>query len=258
MLIDSHTHIYAEEFDEDFEAMLQRAEEAGVEQFVLPNTDVASWERMRPLCERYPDRLFPTLGLHPTYVKEDYQQQLATLESLLPTTHVYAIGEIGLDYYWDTTFRTEQLDAFARQLRLAESLDLPVILHIREAFADAFALLRELALPKLRGVFHSFTGTREELEEALTFPSFYVGINGVLTFKNSSLKDYVTLIPRERLLVETDAPYLAPVPKRGKRNEPSFLPHTASFLASCYQLGDEELARLTSDNARRLFHLPRR
>lgn len=258
MLIDSHTHIYAEEFDEDFDAMLSRAEEAGVRQFVLPNTDVESWGRMLPLCAQYPDRLFPTLGLHPTYVKEDYQQQLAFLEAQLPTTKVYAIGEIGLDYYWDTTYQAEQIDAFERQLRLAESLDLPVILHIRNAFADAFAVLRRLNLPHLRGVFHSFTGTREELEEALTFSNFYIGINGVLTFKNSSLKDYITLVPQERLLVETDAPYLAPVPKRGKRNEPAFLPHTASFLASCYQLGDEELARITSDNARRLFQLPLR
>ena len=236
MLIDSHTHIYAEEFDEDFEAMLQRAEEAGVVQFVLPNTDVESWERMLPLCERYPNRLFLTIGLHPTYIKEDYKEQLATLETLLPQAHVYAIGEIGL----------------------ADSLDLPVILHIREAFADAFKVLRELNLPKLRGVFHSFTGTQEELEEALSFSNFYVGINGVLTFKNSNLKDYITLIPQERLLIETDAPYLAPVPKRGKRNEPSFLPYTLSFLASCYEMSDEKLMHITSDNARRLFHLPTR
>ena len=258
MLIDSHTHIYAEEFDEDFEAMLQRAEEAGVIQFVLPNTDVESWDRMLPLCERYPNRLFPTIGLHPTYVKEDYKEQLATLEALLSQAQVYAIGEIGLDYYWDTTFQAEQIEAFKHQLRLADSLDLPVILHIREAFADAFKVLRELNLPKLRGVFHSFTGTREELEEALSFSNFYVGINGVLTFKNSNLKDYVTLIPQERLLIETDAPYLAPVPKRGKRNEPAFLPYTLSFLASCYEMSDEKLMGITSDNARRLFHLPTR
>ncbi|MBF1068094.1 MAG: TatD family hydrolase, partial [Porphyromonadaceae bacterium] len=187
-----------------------------------------------------------------------YKEQLATLEALLPQAQVYAIGEIGLDYYWDTTFQTEQIEAFKHQLCLADSLDLPVILHIREAFADAFKVLRELNLPKLRGVFHSFTGTQEELEEALTFANFYVGINGVLTFKNSNLKDYVTLVPQERLLIETDAPYLAPVPKRGKRNEPSFLPYTLSFLASCYEMSDEKLMHITSDNTRRLFHLPTR
>ena len=132
-----------------------------------------------------------------------------------------------------------------------------MILHIREAFADAFETLRRVNLPQLRGVFHSFTGTREELEEALSFPSFYVGINGVVTFKNSTLKEYVASIPLERLLLETDAPYLAPVPKRGKRNEPAFLPHTASFVASCYELTDDTLTTKTSENARRLFALPK-
>ena len=132
-----------------------------------------------------------------------------------------------------------------------------MILHIREAFADAFETLRRVNLPQLRGVFHSFTGTREELEEALSFPSFYVGINGVVTFKNSTLKEYVASIPLERLLLETDAPYLAPVPKRGKRNEPAFLPHTASFVASCYELTDDTLTAKTSENARRLFALPK-
>ena len=168
-----------------------------------------------------------------------------------------AIGEIGLDYYWDTTYQREQIEAFERQLHWAVKLDIPVILHIREAFADAFDTLRRVNLPQLRGVFHSFTGTREELEEALSFPSFYVGINGVVTFKNSTLKEYVASIPLERLLLETDAPYLAPVPKRGKRNEPAFLPHTASFVASCYELTDDTLTAKTSENARRLFALPK-
>lgn len=256
-LIDSHTHIYAEEFDEDFSAMLQRAEESGVSQMVLPCVDSESWPLIQSLSEAYPQRLFPTIGLHPTYVKEDYEAQLSYLEQHLGEG-IVAIGEIGLDYYWDTTFRSEQLKAFERQLRWAHQLGLPVILHVREAFRDTFDLLRSLQLPGLRGVFHSFTGSREELQKALSFEHFYIGINGVVTFKNSSLKEYVADIPLDRLVVETDAPYLAPVPKRGRRNEPAFLPYTASFVASCYQISDEELSARTSENARRLFALPPR
>ena len=238
-LIDSHTHIYGEEFDEDRDEILARATAAGVGQMVLPNVDATSYPRVLDLCAAHPDRLFPTIGLHPTYVKEDYTAQLDYMEGELSQRPHVAIGEIGLDYYWDTTYQQEQIEAFER-----------------EAFADAFETLRRVNLPQLRGVFHSFTGTREELEEALSFPSFYVGINGVVTFKNSTLKEYVASIPLERLLLETDAPYLAPVPKRGKRNEPAFLPHTASFVASCYELADDTLITKTSENARRLFALP--
>ena len=256
-LIDSHTHIYAEEFDEDFSDMLQRAEESGVTQMVLPCVDCESWPLIHSLSEAHPQRLFPTIGLHPTYVKEDYEAQLSYLEQHLEEG-IVAIGEIGLDYYWDTTFKAEQLKAFERQVRWAHRLGLPVILHVREAFRDTFDLLRSLQLPGLRGVFHSFTGSREELQEALYFEHFYIGINGVVTFKNSSLKEYVSDIPLDRLVVETDAPYLAPVPKRGRRNEPAFLPYTASFVASCYQISDEELCARTSENARRLFALPTR
>ena len=172
-LIDSHTHIYAEEFDEDFSAMLQRAEESGVSQMVLPCVDSESWPLIQSLSEAYPQRLFPTIGLHPTYVKEDYEAQLSYLEQHLGEG-IVAIGEIGLDYYWDTTFRSEQLKAFERQLRWAHQLGLPVILHVREAFRDTFDLLRSLQLPGLRGVFHSFTGSREELQEALSFEHFHI------------------------------------------------------------------------------------
>jgi len=257
-LIDSHTHIYDEAFDEDQEAMLQRALEAGVRQMVLPNVDQVSWERMLRLVESHPDYLYPTIGLHPTSVGADYEALLTYLEEQLAHHSVYAIGEIGLDFYWDRTYEAEQVEAFRRQLGWADRYSLPVILHVRDAFARAFETLRAVALPELRGVFHSFTGTEEELEEALSFEHFYIGINGVVTFKNSSLKEYVADIPLNRLVVETDAPYLAPVPKRGRRNEPAFLPYTASFVASCYQISDEELSARTSENARRLFALPPR
>lgn len=199
-LIDSHTHIYDEAFDEDREAMLQRALEAGVRQMVLPNVDQVSWERMLRLVESHPDYLYPTIGLHPTSVGADYEALLTYLEEQLAHHSVYAIGEIGLDFYWDRTYEAEQVEVFRRQLGWADRYSLPVILHVREAFARAFETLRAVALPELRGVFHSFTGTEEELEEALSFEHFYIGINGVVTFKNSSLKDYITRIPLERLL----------------------------------------------------------
>ena len=162
-LIDSHTHIYGEEFDEDRDEMLARATAAGVGQMVLPNVDAASYPRVLDLCAAHPDRLFPTIGLHPTYVKEDYTSQLDYMEWELSQRPHVAIGEIGLDYYWDMTYQREQIEAFEHQLHWAAKLDIPVILHIREAFADAFETLRRVSLPQLRGVFHSFTGTREEL-----------------------------------------------------------------------------------------------
>lgn len=255
-LIDSHTHIYDEAFDEDREAMLQRALEAGVRQMVLPNVDQVSWVRMLCLVESHPDYLYPTIGLHPTSVGADYEALLAYLEEQLTHHSVYAIGEIGLDFYWDRTYEAEQVEVFRRQLGWADRYSLPVILHVRDAFARAFETLRTVALPELRGVFHSFTGTEEELEEALSFEHFYIGINGVVTFKNSSLKDYITRIPLERLLLETDAPYLSPVPKRGKRNEPSHLVYTAQFVADCYGIDLDTLTEVTSQNARRLFALP--
>ena len=257
-LIDSHTHIYGEEFDLDREAMLQRADEAGVGQMVLPCVDRESYERMLPLVVAHPLRLFPCIGLHPTSVKEDYQAELTYMREQLELHRPTAVGEIGLDFYWDRTYEAEQVAAFREQLQWAARLDLPVILHIREAFSKAFEILRAVNLPELHGVFHSFTGSSEELEEALSFERFAIGINGVVTFKNSSLKDYVTRVPLGRLLLETDAPYLAPTPNRGKRNEPSFLPHTAQFLASLYGLSYDQLTEVTSQNARRLFRLPTR
>lgn len=254
-MIDSHTHVYSLDFAEDLDAMLERAQSAGIEQMILPAVDSTSWERLWTLSQQHPGYLYPTLGLHPTSVREDYKEELTFVEERLDKYPIVAIGEIGLDYHWDTTYREQQLDAFATQLTWAHSRDLPVILHIREAFEDAVALMRRLDLPGLRGVFHSFTGTESELADALSFESFYVGINGVVTFKNSSLREYVTRIPLERLLIETDAPYLAPVPKRGKRNEPSFLPYTASYLADCYEVSEAKLIEHTTSNARRLFAL---
>lgn len=254
-LVDTHTHIYSEDFDVDIDAVLQRAADSAVSKMVLPNVDRDSFPRMMSLATAHPGVLYACTGLHPTSVGEDYREQLAFVEQTLQqgAERFVAIGEIGLDYYWDTTFAQEQAEAFRTQLEWSLHYDLPVILHTRDAFADTFMMLREVNSSGLRGVFHSFTGTPEELDEALSFPSFMIGLNGVVTFKNSTLRDYVGRIPLDRLLIETDAPYLSPVPKRGKRNEPAFMVHTFEFLASLYGLAPNELAQITTANAQRLF-----
>ncbi len=254
-IIDSHTHIYASDFDEDIDDLMQRASEAGVEQMVLPNVDMESYPRMLSLVERYPNRLFPSIGLHPTDVKANYQDVLDFMKSEIAKQPFVAVGEIGLDYYWDTSFQAEQIEAFRQQIRWAKDFELPIIIHTRSAFEDTFKVLREEFTPQLRGVFHSFTGTEEELLEVLQFENFYVGLNGVVTFKNSKLKDYVKAIPLERLLLETDAPYLSPVPKRGKRNEPAHVQYTLNFLAELWGISPKAMAEQTTVNAKRLFSL---
>lgn len=253
--VDTHTHIYSEDFDGDIDAVLQRAADSSVSKMVLPNVDRDSYPRMMQLASEYPEVLYPCTGLHPTSVGTDYREQLGFVEQTLRkgAERFVAIGEIGLDYYWDTTFAQEQAEAFRTQLEWSLSYNLPVVLHTRDAFVDTFAMLRQVNPLGLRGVFHSFTGSVEELDEALSFPAFMIGLNGVVTFKNSTLKDYIGRIPLDRLLIETDAPYLSPVPKRGRRNEPSFMVHTSEFLASLYGLASEELAAITTANAHRLF-----
>lgn len=254
MIIDTHTHIYSEEFDLDCDEMLQRARLAGISRMIMPATDRACFSEMMRLARLSPERLFATIGLHPTYVKEDWQDELAFVRSQLESDYPFvAIGEIGLDYYWDTTYQAEQIEAFETQLRWAEEYgSLPVIVHTRSSFADTFASISKVSR-QTRGVFHSFTGSEEELEQALGFEGMMIGVNGVVTFKNSELKHYLTRIPLDRLLLETDAPYLAPVPKRGKRNEPAFIAHTLEFVAGLYQVSASELASITSANAERLF-----
>lgn len=253
MIVDTHTHIYSEEFDLDSSEMLQRARQAGVSRMIMPATDRACYKSMMRLGKAAPKQVFATIGLHPTYVKEDWQAELAFVHEQLESGYSFvAVGEIGLDYYWDTTYQAEQLEAFETQLRWARAYELPVIIHTRSSFADTYATISKVS-QDTRGVFHSFTGSEEELAQALSLEGMMIGINGVVTFKNCSLKDYLTRIPLDRLLLETDAPYLAPVPKRGKRNEPAFIAHTLEFVAGLYGLTASELARITSTNAERLF-----
>lgn len=254
-LIDSHTHIYAEDFEDDIAEVLARASEAGVRAMVLPNVDVESYPRMMSLVSKHSGLLFPCLGLHPTSVGADYKEQLKQLDLALIAHRFTAIGEIGLDYYWDTSFKAQQIDAFERQLRLAQEVNLPIIIHTRSAWADTIDTIERIRGKEARGVFHCFSGSEAELDEALAFEQMMIGIGGVVTFKNSTLREYIAKIPLDRLLLETDAPYLSPSPKRGRRNEPAHLVYILNHLAEVYGIAPEKLAKQTSDNAKRLFSL---
>lgn len=255
--IDSHAHIYAEEFELDLSEMMERALASGLRHIVMPSIDRHSYASMMSVHERYPELTSVCIGLHPTHVQDDYHAELAFVRTQLESgVRFVAIGEIGLDYYHDTTYRTEQIEAFRAQMALAQTHKLPIIIHTRSAFTDTFDCLRSSEGKGLKGVFHSFTGEEADLEEALSFESFMIGINGVATFKNSHLREYIGRIPLERLLIETDAPYLSPAPLRGKRNEPAHLVHLLEHIAPLWGLTPTELAEATTRNAEHLFTLP--
>jgi len=253
-LIDSHTHLFLEEFNPDRDTVIQRAREAGVRLFCLPNIDVETMDLLHRVTDEYPDCCYPMAGLHPTCVNARYQRDLEVIKSGLNQRRYIAIGEIGLDLYWDQTFLNEQTDAFEEQLRWSIDWDLPVAIHTREAFPQVFESLHKIGINRLRGVFHSFGGTREELEEIKRCENFMIGINGVITYKKANFRDYLPSFPLERIILETDSPYLAPTPFRGKRNEPAYLLHVAAKVAEVYNLPIEKIAEVTTENARRLFN----
>ena len=254
MLVDSHTHLYLDAFREDRKAMIQRALDAGVSRMLLPNIDSHTIDPLFSLADGHPAHCFPMMGLHPTSVKENYQEELRQIESQLEREGIIAIGETGMDLYWDRSYLKQQEEVFHTQIAWAMELDLPLVIHARDSFTEIFDSLEKFGGPGLRGVFHSFTGTLEDLERALSF-GFFIGINGIVTFKNSRLSEVVQAIPRDRLLLETDAPFLAPVPHRGRRNESSYLPEIAGRVAEIHRLGTHEIASITSRNAEQLFRL---
>lgn len=254
--IDTHTHIFLEAFDSDVREVIRNATEAGVNRLYLPNIDVESIERLHALSEQYPNLCFPMMGLHPTSVGPDFRKDLAIIESRLEGRKYIAIGEIGIDLYWDKTFLKEQVEAFEIQLQWSIEKNLPVAIHTREAFPEVFESIHKVGAEKLRGVFHSFGGSREELEEIIRLQNFMIGINGIITYKNATFREYLPLFPIERILLETDAPYLTPVPHRGKRNEPAYLPLIAGKLAEIYELPLEIIAEKTTENARQLMDTP--
>jgi len=253
--IDSHTHLFSEEFDSDRNLVIQRARDAGVRLFCLPNIDAESIERLHRLTDEYPAWCYPMMGLHPTSVKTHYKRDLEMINAELNKRKYIAIGEIGLDLYWDKTFISEQTDAFEEQLRWSIDRNLPVAIHTREAFPQVFESLYKIGVDRLRGVFHSFGGTREELEEITLCENFMIGINGVITYKKANFRDYLPAFPLERIILETDSPYLPPTPFRGKRNEPAYLLHVAAKVAEVYNLPVETIAEVTTENAQRLFNL---
>ena len=250
--IDTHSHLYAEEFDADRDEAVKRCFEAGVNRLILPDIDATSRQAMLDLAAAYPKNFFLCAGLHPTSVDGNYKVALGEVEAMLAKGGFCAIGEIGIDLYWDQTFEREQFDAFAVQVRWAKELGLPVIIHIRNAIEKTIAALKPLADSRLRGVFHCFSGTVEQAHQAIDM-GFMLGIGGVLTFKKSDLPTVVEQIDIQHLILETDCPYLAPVPHRGQRNESSFLPFVAQKLADIKQISIEEVAAQTTANAEKLF-----
>ena len=250
-MIDTHCHIDEEAFDADREEVIARQQESGVERMIVPGVNVASIETVMKVCRAHPGYCYPALGLHPEDVKDDWQEQLTIVEQAIRDhrNELVAIGEIGLDYYWDKTYKEEQQEVLRRQLILARELDLPVILHNREATEDIMRIVKEEGG---RGVFHCFNGSRETAQQILDM-GFYLGIGGVLTFKNSKLAEKLDVVPLERIVLETDAPYMAPVPHRGERNESRFMIHVAERLAQVYNCPVEYVIELTSANARQLF-----
>jgi TatD DNase family protein len=235
--------------------MVGNAIKAGVKKLLLPNIDVASIEPMYRLCEEFPQNCFPMMGLHPGYVNENWEQDLAIIRKALDENKHIAVGEIGMDFYWDKTFIEEQKKAFRIQIEWAKEFNLPIVIHARDAFDEIFEILDELNDVNLTGVFHCFTGTDEQVQKIQSYGGFYFGIGGVLTYKKSDLPLVLVDIPLEQILLETDAPYLPPTPHRGKRNESKFLLHVAEKVAEVKNCSLIEVARITSENAQQLFRI---
>ena len=249
-LIDTHNHLYLEEFDPE-----QAALKSGIDTLLLPNVDLTTIDRMHNLCDRFPGFAYPMMGLHPTSVDEHYAEALKKTESYLGKRPYCAIGEIGIDLYWDKTYLKEQKIVFEEQLKWSIDLDLPVAIHTRDAYPEVLESIHKVGADKLTGVFHSFTGTITDLEEIKKLKKFKLGINGVITFKNSKLSDTILSTDINSIVLETDAPYLAPVPYRGKRNEPVYIWKTAEKVADTYGLTLDETVELTRKNALDLFKI---
>lgn len=254
-LIDTHNHLYLEEFDPEQEKLIDTALRSGIDTLLLPNVDLTTIDRMHDLCDRFPDFAYPMMGLHPTSVDEHYADALKKTESCLGKRPYCGIGEIGIDLYWDQTYLKEQITVFEEQLKWSIDLDLPVAIHTRNAFPVVFESIHKIGGDKLKGVFHSFTGSKEDLEEIKKLKNFKLGINGVVTFKNSGLANTIQSTDINHIVLETDAPYLAPVPFRGKRNEPVYIWKTAEKVADTFGLTLEETVQTTRKNALDLFKI---
>lgn len=254
-MIDTHSHLYAEEFDNDRPEVVERAKQVGVEKIILPNIDSTSLDRMLALERAYPNICYASIGLHPTSVDENIDNELAFVKAELDRRNYVAVGEIGIDLYWDKTFYKEQVRAFQQQVEWALERNLPIIIHVRNSHNETIEALRPYREKGLKGVFHCFTGGKVEAEDIFDLGNFLLGIGGVVTFKNSGLAESLIDIPLEKIVLETDAPYLAPAPHRGKRNEPSFLSLIADKLAEVYGVDKDTIIQTTTANAKQLFAL---
>jgi len=254
-LIDTHCHLYDQALAGDIENIIQRAASAGVTRFYLPAIDRQSESSMLELEKRYPDICFAMQGLHPCSVKSDYNEALEHIEQSLAGRQFAAIGEIGLDFYWDRSFEKEQYQAFHRQVEWAISLELPIVIHSRDSMSQTIRVVREHQKGNLRGIFHCFNEDENSAKEIVAL-GFYLGIGGTITYKKSKLPEALRYIPLEHIVLETDAPYLPPVPYRGKLNESSYIVYIAQKLAEIKDVSIEEVAAITTDNAMKLFHKP--
>ena len=255
MLIDTHTHLYSSQFDQDREEVIQQSINNGVDKFLLPNIDKSSIQGMLSLQQKFPLNFYAMMGLHPCFVDQNWEQELEEIKTLLQQERIVAIGEIGIDLYWDKTYVEQQKEAFTRQISWAKEMNLPIVIHARDSFSEIYSVLDQVNDERLKGVFHCFTGSAEDVSKIQSYGGFKFGIGGVLTFKKSGLDEVVKNIPIEEILLETDAPYLAPTPHRGKRNESTYLPLIASKLSDIFEISEQEVARITSQNAMELFRL---
>ena len=254
MFIDTHTHLFLEEFNHDRKEAVQRAIDVGVNQLILPNVDSETLPALKKMVNDFPAICHPLFGLHPGSVKENFKEELAIVREHLNDERCIGIGEIGLDFYWDDTFRKEQFEAFDTQIKWAAEKNLPIVIHLRNSYQEVIDIVRSNLQLGIKGIFHCFTGTKEEAAEIIEM-GFLLGIGGIVTFKNSGLSETLKHIDLANLVLETDSPYLAPVPFRGKRNESSYIEKVVEKLAEIYQLSKEEVAEITTTSAKNLFQI---
>ena len=252
MITDTHTHLYSEQFDEDRTAMMKRAKDAGVSRFFIPAIDSTYTEAMLQLEKDFPEHVFLMMGLHPTSVKENYKEELAHVKKWINKRDFYGIGEIGIDLYWDKSFLTQQQEAFRTQIQWAKEKKLPIIIHCREAFDEIFEVLETEKDDDLFGIFHCFTGTLAQAQKAISY-NMKLGIGGVATFKNGKIDKFLNEIDLKHIVLETDAPYLAPTPFRGKRNESSYITNVIDKLVDIYELTFKEITEITTQNSKDVF-----
>lgn len=252
MFVDTHSHIYSEEFSTDRDEVIARAIKAGINKIVLPNIDSSTIKPMLDLADSGPDLFVPLIGLHPTSVKEDFRKELQIMEYWFNKRIFSGIGEIGIDLYWDKTFINEQIEAFTIQIGWAKKARIPIVIHVRDSFPEVIALLEQEKDESLTGVFHSFTGNIEQAAQVIEL-GFKIGVGGIVTFRNSGMDKVVQQIDLKHILLETDSPWLAPVPHRGRRNESAYITAIAAKIASLHQTSNEDVARITTQNAQQLF-----